>query len=121
MTQRLSLSARYINALRQLPQYHCVIGADTGQITHMLTGARVTPLGDLTDPDDECNTLQIEFAGGRKIEVVASAYFDIAVGEAAQLEAMTDPLSLCDKKELTGAQRRSIDLNEHLRRKHDLS
>jgi hypothetical protein len=115
-----NLSVRYINALRQLPQYHCNIDS-SGPVTHALTGARVSPTGDLHDEDDTVGTLEVEFPGGHKIEVNAFAFFQIALKEAAEIEISTAPgdFGIREGKQ-TPAQLRIAQLSEHLRRKHSL-
>lgn len=55
-----NLSVRYINALRQLPQYHCNVDR-SGPLTHALTGVRVSPTGELHDADDTVVILAVEF------------------------------------------------------------
>ncbi len=120
MTHAHSLSRRYIDALRQLPQYAAVTQNNHGYIVHALTGACVSPLGDLSDPDDDTELLQVEFAGGREVQVLASQFFGLALAEAVQLEAMTAPLDVYRERDLTPLQVRASQLGEHLRAKHGL-
>lgn len=116
----VNLSVRYIHALRQLPQYHCNV-ASSGPLTHVLTGVRISPTGDLNDRDDMVGILGVEFPGGHKIEVNASAFFQIALKEAAEIEISTAPddFGIREGKQ-TLVQRRISDLRDHLRRKHSL-
>jgi len=116
----INLSVRYINALRQLPQYHCNV-ASSGPLTHVLTGIRVSPTGDLNDQEDAVGILEIEFPGGHKIEVNGSAFFQIALKEAAEIEISSGPddFGIREGKQ-TLVQRRISDLRDHLRRKHSL-
>lgn len=115
-----NLSVRYINALRQLPQYHCNIDS-SGPLTHALTGVRVSPTGDLHDENDSVGILGVEFPGGHKIEVYAFAFFQIALKEAAEIEISTAPgdFGIREGKQ-TPAQLRIAQLGEHLRRKYSL-
>ena len=85
-----NLSVRYINALRQLPQYHCNVDS-VGPLTHVSTGVRVSPTGDLHNEEGNIGTLGIEFPGGHKIEVHAFTVFKIALKEAAKIEVSTAP------------------------------
>lgn len=115
-----NLSVRYINALRQLPQYHCNV-ATTGPLTHALTGVRVLPTGDLNDEADTVGILEVEFPGGHKIDVHAFAFFQIALKEAVEIEISTAPGDFgIPEAKLTPVQKRISDLSEHLRRKHSL-
>ena len=67
MSQYCSLSARYIHAMQQLPQYGCVLpSTDAETLTHVLTGVRISALGDLQDPDGTSGLLAIEYPGGHK-------------------------------------------------------
>lgn len=115
-----NLSVSYVDALRQLPQYHCNEGA-SGPLTHMLTGARVSPTGDLADNEDTAGIIEIEFSGGHKIHAHGFAYFQMALKEAAEIEICTSPSDFGIREgKLTMVQRRVTDLGEHLRRKHSL-
>jgi hypothetical protein len=120
MGSAVNLSVRYINALRQLPQYHCNIDS-AGPLTHAFTGARVSPTGELHDEDDTVGILAVEFPGGHKIEVHAFAFFQIALKEAAEIEISTAPgdFGIREGKQ-TPVQLRIAQLGEHLRRKHSL-
>lgn len=120
MGSGINLSARYINALRQMPQYHCNL-ATSGPVTHALTGARVSPTGELNDEEDAVGILEVEFPGGHKIQVHASAFFQLALKEAAEIEISISPCDLGVREgKRTPAQRRISALGEHLRRKHSL-
>lgn len=116
----VNLSVRYINALRQLPQYHCNVDS-SGPLTHAFTGVRVSPTGELHDEDDTLGILAVEFPGGHKIEVHAFAFFQIALKEAAEIEISTAPgdFGIREGKQ-TPVQLRIAQLGEHLRRKHSL-
>ena len=120
MGSSVNLSVRYINALRQMPQYHCNVDS-SGPLTHALTGARVSPTGELHDEDDTVGILAVEFPGGHKIEVNASTFFKIALKEAAEVEISTAPgdFGIREGKQ-TPVQLRITQLGDHLRRKHFL-
>lgn len=120
MGSGINLSVRYINALRQLPQYQCNI-ARRGPVTHALTGARVSPTGELNNEADLAGILEIEFPGGPKIEVYASGFFRLALKEAAEIEVNLSPddFGIRESKH-TAVQRRIAELGEHLRVKHSL-
>lgn len=77
--------------------------------------------GDLHDEDDTVGILEIEFAGGHKIEVNAFAFFQLALMEAAEVEVGTAPddFGIKESKQAI-VQRRITGLGEHLRRKHSL-
>lgn len=115
-----NLSVRYINALRQLQQYRCNV-ASSGPLTHVLTGVRISPTGDLNDHEDMVGILEVEFPSGHKIEVHASAFFQIALKEAAEIEisSFPDDFGIKDSK-LTLVQKRISELRDHLGRKHAL-
>jgi hypothetical protein len=120
MGMPVNLSVRYINALRQLPQYHCNVDS-LGPLTHAFTGVRVSPTGDLRDDEDSVGILAVEFPGGHKIKVHASAFFQIALKEAAEIEISIAPddFGIREGKQ-TPVQLRISQLSEHLRRKHSL-
>ncbi|MDH0747417.1 hypothetical protein N5D61_13800 [Pseudomonas sp. GD03842] len=116
----VNLSVRYINALRQLPQYHCCVDG-FGPLTHVLTGVRVSPTGELHDMDDATGILAVEFPGGHRIEVEASAFFKIALKEAAEIEISTMPDDFGIREGAqTPVQLRIAHLDAHLRGKHSL-
>lgn len=121
MTLPVSLSARYINALRQLPQYAC--NADNnGPVTHALTGVQILPLGDITDPGDDSGLLEVIFPGGHRIEVIGGMFFKLALKEAAEIEITTAPFDFnIPPKHQTFVQIRLTELGNHLDRKHGLS
>lgn len=120
MTRAVNLSARYIHALRQLPQFHFVLD-QSGTLTHMLTGVRVLPLGDLTDEADHSGFLQVVFPGGHAIEVHGFAYLECMAKEAAEIEITTKPgeFNIPEKKQSL-VQWRTTELIRHLRGKHGL-
>lgn len=121
LEKAVNLSARYINALRQLPQFHLNINMH-GPLTHALTGVRIVPLGDLTDEEDDEGLLQLVYPGGHSIEVVGSMYLDLALAEGAQLEVTTGPEDLgIPNRKRDFVQLRCAELGEHLRRKHSLT
>ena len=116
----VNLSVRYINALRQMPQYHCNVDS-SGPLTHALTGVRISPTGDLHDGDDNVGILAVEFPGGHKIEVNASSFFQIALKEAAEIEINIAPGDFGIREgRQTPVQLRIAQLGEHLRGKHSL-
>ncbi|WP_440058135.1 hypothetical protein [Pseudomonas fragariae (ex Marin et al. 2024)] len=115
-----NLSVRYVEALRQLPQYHFSVPVN-GPITHVLTGARVSPVGDLADDEDHTGMIEIEFATGHKIQAHGFAFLQLALKEAAEIEICTSPADFGIREgQLTMVQRRIADLGAHLRRKHSL-
>lgn len=120
MSKAVNLSSRYINALRKLPQYYCNLD-HAGPLTHVMTGVRVLPSGDLTDADDDSGILEVVYPGGHKIEVSAYSFFAMAVAEGAEIQAATMPDEVGIKeRHLTPAQRQTAFLSEHLRREHEL-
>lgn len=120
MTKAVNLSARYINALRQLEQFQYVLPFD-GPLTHMYSGVRVLPTGDLTDPDDDSGILQLVFPGGHTVEVIGSAYFEMMAKESAEIEVATKPGDLgIPERKMTPVQSRTAELVSHLSRKHGL-
>lgn len=120
MTKAVNLSARYINALRQLEQFHSVLPFD-GPLTHMYSGVRVLPTGDLTDPDDNSGILQLVFSGGHTVEVIGSAYLEMMAKESAEIEVATQPNAFgISERKMTPVQLRTADLLRHLRGKHEL-
>lgn len=120
MTRAVNLSARYIHALRQLPQFHFVLD-QSGPLTHMLSGVRVLPSGDLTDEEDDSGFLQLVFPGGHSVEVHGFAYLECMAKEAAEIEITTKPgdFSIPEKKQ-SMVQWRTADLIRHLTGKHGL-
>ncbi|WP_268798907.1 hypothetical protein [Pseudomonas huanghezhanensis] len=115
-----NLSVRYVDALRQLPQFQCNV-ASRGPLVHVLTGARVSPLGNLADEEDTAGIIEIEFSSGHKIQAHGRAYFQMALKEAAEIEICISPSDFDIRDgQLTMVQRRAVDLDEHLRRKHSL-
>lgn len=116
----MNLSTRYINALRQLAQYHCNVD-HTGPLTHVMTGVRVSPTGILHDADDASGILEVEYPGGHKIEVHAFAFFKIALKECAEIEISTAPWELgVPSGKINHVQQRIANLGAHLRGKHGL-
>lgn len=121
MPLTVSLSARYINALRQLPQYACN-AENTGPVTHALTGVQILPLGDIADPGDDSGLLEVIFPGGHRIEVIAGMFFQLALKEAAEIEITTSPYDFnIPERQQTAVQIRLTELGDHLERKHALS
>lgn len=120
MTKAVNLSARYINALRQLEQFHCVLPFD-GPLTHMYSGVRVLPTGDLTNPDDDSEFLQLVFPGGHTVEVIGSAYLQMMAKESAEIEMATKPDDFgIPERKMSHVQLRVADLIRHLSGKHGL-
>lgn len=120
MTNSVNLSCRYVNALQQLPQFHYALDIN-GMLTHMYTGVRVLPTGELEDPDDDSGFLQLVFPGGHSIEVHGFAYLNGMAKEAAEIEVATKPGDLgIPAQNLSQVQVRTADLVRHLRGKHRL-
>lgn len=120
MTKAVNLSARYIDALRQLEQFSGVLPFD-GPLTHMYSGVRVLPTGDLTDPDDDSGILQLVFPGGHTVEVIGSMYLEMMAKESAEIEITTKPDDFgISERKMTPVQLRTANLLRHLRGKHEL-
>ncbi|EKF7416918.1 hypothetical protein EFK68_03900 [Pseudomonas aeruginosa] len=120
MSQSSNLSVRYIAALQQLPQFHCVTPT-ASTVTHVLTGVRISPLGDLQDADDASGLLEVEFPGGNKVEVIGAMYMQLALKEAAEIEISTSPSDFgIRESKYSPVQQRIAELAEHLNRKHSL-
>lgn len=120
MSKAVNLSSRYINALRQLPQYQCN-NDHAGPLTHVMTGVRVLPTGDLADEDDDSGLLEVVYPGGHRIAANAHSFLAMAVAEGARIEVETSPEDLGVKeRHQTPAQRRTAELLQHLQRKHCL-
>lgn len=120
MKNSVNLSSRYINALQQLPQFHCALDINE-MLTHMYTGVRVLPTGELVDPDDDSGFLQLIFPGGHSIEVHGFTYLNGMAKEAAEIEVATMPDDLgIPARKLSHVQMRAADLVRHLRGKHGL-
>lgn len=111
------LSFRYIEALRQLPQFLCASLDPLCLITHALTGAQLMPPASAERCDD--GFIEIEFPGGRTVEVVGSLYFQLALKEAAEIEFCSQSPDGLFSKSAT-VQQIAQDLSSHLRRKHSL-
>lgn len=121
MPLTVSLSARYINALRQLPQYACN-AEHTGPVTHVLSGVQILPLGDVADSDDDSGLLEVVFPGGHRIEVIAAMFFRLALKEAAEIEITASPYDFnIPASHQSFVQVRLAELGNHLKRKHALS
>lgn len=120
MTNAVNLSSRYIKALWKLEQFQSVLPFN-GPLTHMLSGVRVLPTGDLMDPDDDSGILQLVFPGGHTVDVVGSAYLELMVKESAEIEVTTKPgeFDIPDRK-MTHVQWRTADLLRHLSGQHGL-
>jgi hypothetical protein len=115
-----NFSVRYIDTLRRLPQYHCN-AASSVPLTHVLTGARVSPIGELADETDTRGLIEIEFCDGHKIQACGFAFLQIALKEAAETEVCASPSDFCILEgQPTMVQKRASDSGEHLRRKHSL-
>lgn len=118
MTKAVNLSARYIHALRQLPQYICNT-VNHGPLTHALTGVQVLPTGELTDPEDDYGGLQLVYPGGHSIVVHGHAFLKMAVKEAAEIEIDTTPEEFeIPEKKYTNKQLRIADYLRHFSIKH---
>ncbi|HCF2941162.1 TPA: hypothetical protein NIB45_005668 [Pseudomonas aeruginosa] len=120
MSQSSNLSVRYIAALQQLQQFRCVTPVDSS-VTHVLTGVRISPLGDLQNSDDISGLLEVEFPGGNKIEVIGAMYMQLALKESAEIEISTSPSDFgIRESKYSPVQQRIAELSEHLNRKHSL-
>ena len=107
-----NLSQRYIAALAQLSQFQGVTGSKDN-LTHVLTGVQVAPHSTDEESDDE-GLLDITFAGGHKIQVVAYTYLQLQLSEDAAhvLHSVENGTGEIHKH--------AKHLWEHLARKHDL-
>ncbi|VTU28494.1 hypothetical protein [Variovorax sp. PBL-E5] len=114
----VNLAARYINAMRQLPQYHNNLD-HRGPLVHIMTGVRVLPVGDLTDDDDDSGVLEVVYAGGHRAEVNGHAFYQMAVAEGARWEVDSNVDDIPARKHDV-YQQRIASLDEHLRQKHGL-
>jgi hypothetical protein len=114
----VNLSARYINAMRQLPQYHHTLD-HRGPLTHIMTGVRVLPMGDLTDRDDDSGILEVVYPGGHRSQVIGHAFYQMALAEGARLEVDSGVDDIPARRRDV-YQDRIASLDEHLRRKHSL-
>lgn len=113
MESENNISKRYINALRQLPQYLCVVSDDV-HLTHAMTGVLVHPVAN-------AETLEIRYPGGHRVEVIAHLFFMFALQEAAEFEIQTSPADLgIPDRGRSPLQKRIADMREHLTRKHSL-
>ena len=120
MTKAKNLAARYINALRQLPQYHCNTD-HAGPLTHVMTGVRVIPTGDLMDEADDSGILQVIYPGGHHIDVLGHQFFEMALKEGSEIELTTRPDEfLIKESKQTMVQQRVQQLSAHLSGKHSL-
>lgn len=78
-----TLSERYIHALQQLPQFlpHQQRDSEGLRAVHVLTGVQVFPL---PDPDEtEHGLILLKFGPEHMVEVIAHAYFELQLSEAA--------------------------------------
>ena len=114
----VNLAARYINAMRQLPQYYNNLD-HRGPLTHVMTGIRVLPLGELTDEEDDNGVLEIIYPGGHRVEVNGHAFYHMALAEGVRWEVDSNVEDIPVRKRDV-YQARIADLDEHLRRKHSL-
>lgn len=120
MTNAVNLSARYINALRKLEQFQYVFPSD-GPLTHMYSGVRVLPTGDLTDPNDDSGFLQLVFPSGHSIEVHGFAYLEGMAKESAEIEVAAKPEEFgISERKMTPVQSRTTFLVQHLSGKYGL-
>lgn len=114
-----NLSTRYVLAMRQLPQYQCCMESSSISITHALTGAQVSPLGTLNDPDDTSGFLEIIYPGGSRATVIGALFFKLALREAAQIEVDLHPADFGVLMQ-SSVQKRIAGLQEHLEMKHQI-
>lgn len=120
MAKDLNLSERYINALRQLPQYCCNIDHNSEYLTHAMTGICIHSIP-FTGIDDLEAFLEIRYPGGHKIEVHADQFLQLALKEAVEAEAMSSTAAFNILEIKTPEQKRFQHLYEHLNRKHMLN
>ncbi len=107
-----NLSQRYISALAQLSQFHCVVG-DQKVLTHVLTGVQVAP--ETTDEQaEDAEMLRLTFSGGHSILVIAAMYFELQLAEDAahNMHSVQDGSGEIHK--------RAAQTWQHLNRKHNL-
>lgn len=120
MSKAVNLSARYINALRQLPQFIGTLPPN-GPLTHCMTGVRVLPTGDLTDEHDDSGILEVIYPGGGKAEVIGQYFMKMALKEAAEIHVATTPNDFGIKgKSYSDVQKQVEFLGKHLSGKHNL-
>jgi hypothetical protein len=116
-----SSSAKYMAALGQLEQFAGTTSPDAALLTHLLTGVRVEPVGDLLDDEDDSGLLRLTFPGGHQIEVIAQHYFGLMVAESVQFEQLIAiPEPVAHELAHSPTQKRIRQLREYLRGKHDL-
>ncbi|EBM3803565.1 hypothetical protein FXQ12_24355 [Salmonella enterica] len=104
-----NLSERYIEALKQLPQYYCCYNLATDRnLTHVMSGARVFPVN-----EDE-SILEIQYLSGHKVLVYAEVFLDFAIKEAVEFFQVqkAGPSNFFLKKVTTAQQ--FISIREHL-------
>ncbi|MDQ0045401.1 hypothetical protein [Variovorax boronicumulans] len=118
LEKAMNLAARYIDAMRQLPQYFSNLDC-RGPLTHVMTGVRVLPLGDLSDPEDDGGILEVIYPGGHRVEVNGYALYQMALAEGVRWEIDSNVDDIPRRKRDV-YQARIADLDEHLRRKHSL-
>jgi hypothetical protein len=108
-------------ALGQLEQFAGTTLPDQALLTHLLTGVRVRPCGDVLDENDDTGLLKLTFPGGHEIEVIAQHYFGLMVAESVQFEQL---ISLPDggQPEVSPSptQKRIRELRDYLRARHNL-
>ncbi len=114
----MNLAARYINAMRQLPQYFSNLD-HRGPLTHVMTGVRVVPLGELTDSDDDSGVVEVIYPGGHRVQASGHAFYQMALAEGVRWEIDSNVEDIPTRKRDV-YQARIADLDEHLRRKHEL-
>ena len=114
----VNLAARYINAMRQLPQFYNSLD-HRGPLTHVMSGVRILPVGDLTDEDDDSGILEVVYPGGHRLQVNGHALYQMALAEGVRWEIDSNVDDIPPRKRDI-YQARIADLDEHLRRKHGL-
>jgi hypothetical protein len=116
-----SSSAKYMAALGQLEQFAGTTSPDAALLTHLLTGVRVEPVGDVLDEEDDTGLLKLTFPSGHQIEVIAQHYFGLMVAESVQFEQL---IAIPDESQpefsRSPVQKRIRELREYLRSRHDL-
>jgi hypothetical protein len=119
--QMASLSAKYMAALGQLEQFAGTTSPDKALLTHLLTGVRVEPVGDVLDEEDDTGLLRLTFPNGHQIEVIAQHYFGLMVAESVQFEQLIAiPDGGQPEVSHSPTQKRIRELREYLRGRHDL-
>jgi hypothetical protein len=94
-----NLSGRYIEVLRQLPQFVRTDHSPGGAVVHALTGASIQ--GHVAPKKREQGQLIVEFPGGKRFSTIGSQYLMLALKEAAEIELSTGCLAQVDGRQPT--------------------